>query len=148
MDVYGLAKRAPNGYKTGDVDKHRNLSPGQNRAPGHSPSKVDGFVQSHHPIQDAWAEKNIENYRRNDAPATLLRSASGEPHANISSAQRQRRSMSNGWNTTLKQEFNISYREMLDAGVPEKQARKAINDSYKYFDSLRCPNSKNPFYDI
>ncbi len=112
VDPWGLAKcKAPDGYKEGDVDPHGNLSPGVNRAPGHTNSKSDGFVQSHHPIQDAWAKRRINSYQRNTAPATLLRSASGSPHANISSAQRTRRALPGGWDTTLKQEFHISIKK-------------------------------------
>nr|WP_281271497.1 Rhs family protein [Mangrovibacter plantisponsor] len=149
MDPLGLAKcSAPNGYKTGDVDPHGQLSPGGNRAVGHTNSKADGFVQSHHPIQDAWAKKRISGYQRNSAPATLLKSSSGSSHAAISAAQRARRSVTGGWDTTLKQEFNISYKEMLDAGVPKNQARRSINDSFKYFDGLRENNMSNPFFDI
>ncbi|MCI4239584.1 Rhs family protein, partial [Dickeya dianthicola] len=114
IDPLGLAKcNSPNGYKKGDVDPHGNLSPNANRASGHRNTKSDGFVQSHHPIQDAWAKKRIDGYQRNSAPATLLGSASGSPHAKISAAQRARRAMSGGWDTSLKQEFNTSYREML-----------------------------------
>ena len=79
---------------------------------------------------------------------TLLSSYSGAPHANISTAQRLRRILRAGWNTTLKQAVNVSYREMINAGVPEAQAKKALNDSYKYFDSLRDLNINNPFFDI
>ncbi|WP_282601558.1 RHS repeat-associated core domain-containing protein, partial [Pantoea ananatis] len=54
IDPLGLNKcSAPNGYKTGDVDPHGKLSPGINRSAGHTNSKADGFVQSHHPVQDA-----------------------------------------------------------------------------------------------
>jgi hypothetical protein len=53
-----------------------------------------------------------------------------------------------GWDTTLKQEFHISYKEMIDAGVPKQQARKSISDSYKYFDQLRENNSSNVYFDI
>lgn len=140
--------KAPNGYKTGDVDSHGNLSPNSNRAAGHKNTRIDDFVQSHHPIQDAWAQRRINGYNRNDAPATLLRSSSGNAHANISAAQRIRRAVEGGWNTTLKEEFNISYREMIDAGVSPKQARKAAKDSYKYFDALRKQNVNNPFFDL
>ncbi|WP_455053417.1 hypothetical protein [Mogibacterium sp.] len=90
--------------------------------------------------------KNINGYNRNDAPATLLNSASGEPHAKISSSQRTRRLGPGGWNITLKQEFNISYKEMIDAGVAPEQAKKVIKDSYNYFDSLRGQNIGNPFF--
>lgn len=68
-------------------------------------------------------------------------------HARISAAQRARRA-SDGWNTTLKEEFNTSYKEMLDAGVPKSQAQKALKDSYKYFDSLRGQNLNNPLFNI
>ena len=108
VDILGLKCKSPNGYKTGDVDVHGNLSLQSNRAHGHTNTRADGFVQSHHPIQDLWVQKNINGYNRNDAPATLLKSASGEPHAKISSSQRTRRLGPGGWNTTLKQEFNIS----------------------------------------
>jgi RHS repeat-associated protein len=149
VDPWGLSRcKAPNGYRAGDVDPHGKLSPGANRALGHTNSKNDGFVQSHHPIQDAWAKKRINDYQRNTAPATLLKSASGSPHANISSAQRSRRALPGGWDTTLKQEFHISYKEMIDAGVPKQQARKAISDSYKYFDQLRESNDNNVHFDI
>lgn len=148
IDPFGLKCKAPNGYKTGDVDSHGNLSPNSNRAAGHKNTRIDDFVQSHHPIQDAWAQRRINGYNRNDAPATLLRSSSGNAHANISAAQRIRRAVEGGWNTTLKEEFNISYREMIDAGVSPKQARKAAKDSYKYFDALRKQNVNNPFFDL
>ncbi|ADP13267.1 Rhs family protein [Erwinia sp. Ejp617] len=149
VDPLGLAKcGASGGYKTGDVDPHGKLSPGVNRAVGHTNSKTDGFVQSHHPIQDAWAKKRINAYQRNSAPATLLKSASGSPHAGISAAQRARRAATGGWDTTLKQEFSISYKEMLDAGVPTNQARKSLGDAFKYFDGLRESNMGNPFFDI
>ncbi|WP_281434727.1 RHS repeat-associated core domain-containing protein, partial [Erwinia phyllosphaerae] len=149
VDPLGLTKcGAPNGYKTGDVDPHGKLSPGVNCAAGHTNSKADGFVQSHHPIQDAWAKKRISGYQRSSAPATLLRSSSGSPHAAISAAQRTRRAATGGWDTALKQEFNISYKEMLDAGVPTNQTRKSLSDAFKYFDGLRESNMSNPFFDI
>ncbi|WP_317162799.1 RHS repeat-associated core domain-containing protein [Tenacibaculum maritimum] len=148
IDPFGLDCKRPGGYKNGDVDLHGNLSPGKNRANGHKNIKPDNLVQSHHGIQDAWAKKNINNYKRNSAPATLLPSSSGMSHAKISAAQRARRRAQGGWNTSLKEEFNISYKEMIDAGTPKAQAQKALKDSYKYFDSLREHNLNNPFFNI
>lgn len=108
----------------------------------------DGFIQSHHPIQDAWAQKWIEGYKRNDAPAVLLQSSSGAPHAAISAAQRSRRAKPGGWNTTLLDEFNKGFEEMIKAGIPVGQAKKAFKDAYSYFDTLREANKNNPNFDI
>lgn len=140
--------KKPGGYKNGDVDQHGLLSPGANRASGHHNIKPDDFIQSHHPIQDAWAKRRINGYKRNKALGILLPSSSGMSHANISLAQRLRRSANGGWNTTLRDEFNIGYREMLNAGVPTKQAQKAFKQAYKYFDNLRNQNLNNPFFNI
>ncbi|MDX5630817.1 MULTISPECIES: hypothetical protein [unclassified Brenneria] len=78
----------------------------------------------------------------------MLGSSSGSPYAGISAAHRTKRAMLGGWDTSLKQEFNISYREMLDAGVHSGQAKKSLNAAYKYFDGLRKNNIGNPFFDI
>ncbi len=37
---------------------------------------------------------------------------------------------------TLKDEFNKSFKEMLDSGVPEKQVKKLASKAYKYFNEL------------
>ena len=132
--VHNKCKK-PNGYETGDIDRHGNLSPQKNRKVGHTNSATDGYVQSHHIIQDEWAVKNIPSYRRNDAPAILLKSKSGSAHALISSSQRKRRKTL-GYATSLRDEFNFSYSSMIDAGVSKKSAQKAIKKSYKYFNSL------------
>jgi toxin YxiD len=127
------------GYKTWDVDLHGNLSPGTNRAPGYQDIATDGYVQSHHLIQNEWGKRWAKKvglpYDENKASAMLLKSDSGSPHAKISAAQRERRRVK-GFDTDIQSEFNISYREMLDAGVEIKIGRKAIHDAYKYFESL------------
>ncbi len=41
-----------------------------------------------------------------------------------------------GYNTDIVYEFNTSYRELIDAGVDERSARRAIRSAYKYFDSI------------
>ncbi|MCB9706800.1 MAG: hypothetical protein H6711_33455, partial [Myxococcales bacterium] len=128
------------GHQTGDVSLHGNLTPQRNRAPGHHNVREDGFVQSHHPIQDEWARRYAAEhglpYNSKDAPALLLRSASGEPHAKLSALQRVRRRRAGGWGTTPRAEFQTAYRELLDAGVSRTTARQAINRAYKYFDNL------------
>ena len=125
----------PNGYSVGDVDKHGMLSPGANRASGNHNVANEGRVQSHHVIQDKWAQKNVPGYNRNDATAILLETGTGKPHTSITNSQRERRSTV-GYNTSIQDGFNSSYRDLIDAGVDEKTARKAIKDAYKYFDGL------------
>ncbi|MFV3284721.1 RHS repeat-associated core domain-containing protein, partial [Pseudomonas sp. NY15356] len=135
VDPWGWACNKPGGYKAGDVDAHGNLSPQVNRAVGHKNIAADDFVQSHHFIQHEWAKLNVKGYKRNSAPAILLKSSSGESHAMISAMQRARRRVS-GFGGTLRDEFNIAYREMIDAGVSPDVARRAASKSYKYYESL------------
>lgn len=49
--------------------------------------------------------------------------------------QRSRRRIE-GWGGTIRDEFNVAYREMIEAGVDNNAARKAASRSYKYFYSL------------
>ncbi|WP_438298531.1 hypothetical protein [Sporosarcina sp. FA15] len=134
----GNAKR-PEGYRTGDVDEHGYLSPGVNRALGNKNIASDKRIQSHHPIQNEWAKRWAKrggfDYSEKKAHAILLPSITGQPHAEISSMQRRRRK-TDGFDTDIRYEFNESYREMIEAGVEQKSARRAIGDSYKYFDKL------------
>jgi hypothetical protein len=127
--------KRPGGYQVQDADAHGNLSPGRNRALGHKNEASDNLVQSHHGIQHEWAKLNVAGYKKNEAPGVLLPSSSGMSHANISSAQRTRRA-TEGFNTDIRYEFNTSYREMIDAGVPESVTRKAMIQSYKYYNNL------------
>ncbi|MFY1583667.1 DUF6531 domain-containing protein [Micromonospora sp. WMMD734] len=126
----------PGGHQVNDVAPHRVLSPGVNRAVGNKNIAADGMVQSHHIIQNEWAVNNkISGYSRGDAPAILLRSSSGEAHALISAAQRARRTAM-GYSTSIQSEFQASYRQLLNAGVSQDVAQKAIKDAYKYFNDL------------
>ena len=136
LDPFGLAKcKKPGGYKTHDVDEHGLLSPKSNRAPGYTNTAADSRIQSHHPIQQEWAKRNVPGYNPDKAPAILLPSSSGMSHAQISSAQRTFR-RANGYGTSVKQEFNEAVRQMRSAGVPEAAIRKTMRQNYKYFDSL------------
>ena len=124
-----------NGYKKNDVDAYKKLKKQSNRAVGNKNIADDNWVQAHHPIQNEWAEINVPGYNKNNAPSILLESGKGAPHANISAAQRARRKVT-GYATNIVDEFNISYREMIDAGVDVKSAKKAMKKAYKYFDEL------------
>nr|WP_235709029.1 hypothetical protein [Bacillus mycoides] len=75
------------------------------------------------------------DYNEKKAQAILLPSSSGLPHAKISAMQRKGRRLE-GYDTDINYEFNVSYREMIEAGVDQKTARKVLVDAYKYFDSL------------
>ena len=137
--------KRPEGYKKNDRDAHGNLSKQTNRAPGNRNNREDDNIQSHHSVQDKWAEKNNDklfdgNYRRDDAPGILLQTKNG-PHRDINKAQIKRRKElrqqgKDPWGTSIKVEFNTGYKQMINAGVSKKAARKAIKQSYKYFDSI------------
>ncbi|KPW41412.1 Rhs family protein, partial [Pseudomonas syringae pv. apii] len=135
VDPWGWACNRPGGYKVGDVDVHGNLSPTANRAPGNKNIPSDKHIQSHHFIQDKWATQNVAGYKTKAAPAVLLKSSSGESHAIVSARQNARRRL-NGFNGSLKEEFGIAYKELIDAGVNPNLAKKTASRSYKYFDSL------------
>ncbi|MGE7431609.1 MULTISPECIES: hypothetical protein [Bacillus cereus group] len=96
---------------------------------------ADNRIQSHHPIQNEWAIKGGFDYNEKKAQTILLTSSFGLPHAKISGIQRKRRRLE-GYDTDINYEFNVSYREMIEAGVDQKTARKVLVDAYKYFDSL------------
>ncbi len=134
------------GYKVNDIDKYKKNSPGQNRAEGHKHSPEDGRVESHHPIQNEWAirwaKRYHKKYSKRNAPGILLKSSSGEAHAQLSALQRERR-MREGFNTSIRHEFNTSYKEILGVEdeygnklISTKDARKAIKEAYRYFDSI------------
>ena len=110
-----------------------------NRAPGNKNIASDNRIQSHHPIQNErakrWAKEGGFDYNEKKASAILLPSSSGQSHAKISSMQRKRRKIE-GFNTDIRYECNVSYREMIEAGVDQKAARKAMKDAYKYFEGL------------
>jgi RHS repeat-associated protein len=139
VDPWGWVCNKPGGYKAGDVDVHGNLSPQTNRATGNKNIAADDFVQSHHFIQHEWAKVNVKGYKRNSAPAILLKSSSGESHAMISAMQRMRRKAA-GFGGTLRDEFNVAYKEMIDAGVSPDAAKRAASKSYKYYEALGAFN--------
>ncbi|PKU50035.1 RHS repeat-associated core domain-containing protein, partial [Lysinibacillus fusiformis] len=137
IDPLGLSCKRPGGYKTNDVDAHKNLSPQKNRAPGHANKSADSLVQSHHFIQQEWVRQNLKGASKinRNSPAILVRSSSGQPHAQISRLQNLRRANS-GYNNSLKSEFNIAYREMVQAGVSKKHIQRLAKEAYKYFNGL------------
>ncbi|MGH0587096.1 hypothetical protein ACQVQY_13525 [Bacillus mycoides] len=127
------------GYIVEDVDLYKKMSPNKNRALGFRNTKNDGLVQAHHAIQDEWAKiwakTSGNNYSSRQAPSILIKSTSGEPHAIISALQRARR-RNEGFSTDIIYEFNISYKEMIEAGVDLKVAKKVMREAYRYFDEL------------
>jgi RHS repeat-associated protein len=118
------------GYRVNDTGRHGDLSPNTGRASGHSTSTPDGRVQSHHPVQQKWASENIDGYDPDDAPTILLRTTKGNPHALINGMQRR---TGNGAGNTLRQEMSRGYRQMIDAGVDPRAAKKAMKKNYNYF---------------
>jgi RHS repeat-associated protein len=134
----------PGGHQTFDVGEHGVLSPGGNRANGFSNTRADRMVQSHHFIQNEWAVNNIAKYRKNKGIAILLESISGAHHAEVSRLQtirrnaRKRRGEPTWGNHGIRQEFQYAYRDLIDAGVPAKHAKRVARKAYKYFEELEA----------
>ncbi|MDR3413226.1 MAG: RHS repeat-associated core domain-containing protein, partial [Formivibrio sp.] len=100
------------------------------------PSPRPTGQQSHHIIQDAWAQANVPGYSRGSAPAVLLTQSPN--HATVTALQNARRDarIAAGqpkWGTSMDEEFNNSYRDLGAAGMSEKCKRKAIKKAYKHF---------------
>ena len=127
----------PEGYKVGDVDDYKHLSPGITRAEGNRNIAEDNRVQAHHIIQDKWAKENLDNtkYKRKEAPSILLETGTGKAHTSVTNSQRQRRKEV-GYDTDINTEFRESYKDLINSGVDSKTAQKAIKKSYKYFDGI------------
>ena len=128
------------GYKTYEIDEYRRISPGKNRALGHSANKIDGKIQAHHIIQDEWAKQNIKNYKSREAPAILIPTNKGREHAIITGMQKHRYYLNNKSfkHGTIKEMFNVSYKDLISSGVNKKISQKAIKKAYKYFDSINA----------
>ena len=128
------------GYKTYEIDEYRRISPGKNRAIGHSRYKKDGNIQAHHIIQNEWAKQNVKNYSQYKAPAVLLPSNKGMEHAIITGRQRVRYNVSGKSFEygTIKEIFNLGYKDLIDSGVNKKITQNAIKKAYKYFDSINA----------
>lgn len=130
------------GYKTYDIDEYDTIRKKKYRAKGHSSKKSDGYIQAHHIIQDKWAIKNVNNYKSGLAPTILLPTGKGKEHAVINGMQRSRRNieLKRYESTTIKEEFNYSYNELINSGVNKKIVQNAIKKAYKYFDSINVFN--------
>ena len=117
----------PEGYKVGDVDDYKHLSPGITRAEGNRNIAEDNRVQAHHIIQDKWAKENLDNtkYKRKEAPSILLETGTGKAHTSVTNSQRQRRKEV-GYDTDINTEFRESYKDLINSGVDSKTAQKAI----------------------
>ncbi|SDP16391.1 RHS repeat-associated core domain-containing protein [Clostridium gasigenes] len=127
------------GYKTYDIDKYSKAGKGGNRANGYAHTKQDGLIEAHHPIQDEWAKQwekaTGKKYSSYKAPTILLRTGKGEIHSKISALQSERWSIE-GFNTDIVHEFNMGYKELIQAGAKCKYAKKAIREAYRYFDNI------------
>jgi hypothetical protein len=66
-----------------------------------------------------------------------------QDHSAITSAQNARRDvrLANGqgkWSSSIRDEFENAAKDLTQAGVSEKCKRKALKNSYKYFDKLEA----------
>ena len=93
------------------------MSPNKNRALGFRNTKMMDWykrITQYKMNGLRYGLKQAVNYSSRQAPSILLKSTSGEPHAIISALQRARR-RNEGFSTDIIYEFNISYKEMIEA---------------------------------
>jgi hypothetical protein len=91
-----------------------------------------GVKDAHHVIQDA-AVRDLPGYDTNKAPGVQLEGPStkiGSPHYKATQAQR----LPGGG--TYGAERRIGYRSLREAGYTKEQARAAIFEADKYFESI------------
>jgi hypothetical protein len=115
----------------------------------HSPmtDELGGFFQSHHPIQDAWAEKTgLPGYDRNAANGVLLRDRhGGSPHQTITARQNARRG--DIANRTYLDERKLMNEDLRAAECPQDVIDKVVAANDKYFGDLyknAIKNGKTP----
>jgi hypothetical protein len=91
-----------------------------------------GVKDAHHVIQDA-AVRDLPGYDTNKAPGVQLEGPStkvGSPHYNATQSQRT------AGGGTYGSERKIGYRALREAGFTREQARSAISEADKYFESI------------
>jgi len=104
-----------------------------------------GFFQSHHGIQDKWAEVKFKSfcekhglnnpYSRNDCPTINLRdSMKGSPHRNVTDLQASRKSLRDSYDYQSMRNHVLT--DMTAANVPFKFQNKLISESDIYFKNL------------
>jgi len=103
---------------------------------------TSNFNYSRDIVQDRWALINLPDlYSSGDASTVLLRSVRGESHniVNLRQRARQRDRLSAGqgaWSSTLKQEFNYAYGDLIAAGMTRRDAGRLMSQTYKYFKKI------------
>jgi hypothetical protein len=97
---------------------------------------ANGFFESHHGVQDAWArDVGLPHYSRNEAPAILLRDThSGTPHRAITNRQAARAGTRS--NRTYADERQLLEADLTEAGVPPATIARHLAEQDAYFGKL------------
>jgi hypothetical protein len=109
-------------------------------------------LQSHHILQDQWAQQNVPGYSRGAAPAILLETGANPtrlPHTIVSNLQNARRDArvaagQGRWSTTAREELTNSSNDLrtalqstnLTAREADRIRKHALRRAYKHFDEL------------
>ena len=99
-------------------------------------------LESHHPIQDEWAKKNVAGYNSQEAPGHLLAVGKGEEHTSISNDQRKLDPRSGSIREWSDKSFSSARSEAVNqyekAGLmtPEKKGFEALSRSDSYLFTL------------
>jgi len=104
----------------------------------HSPmtEELRGFFQSHHGIQDKWAQEvKLPGYDRNEAPGILLRdSRGGSPHQTVTARQSAR--AADRSSRTYMDERKLLVEDLQKAEVPQSVIDRAVAANDEYYGRL------------
>ncbi|ANR79228.1 hypothetical protein BBB57_13740 [Kosakonia sacchari] len=108
-----------------------------------------GRLQSHHGLQQEWANNNLSKYGYDPklAPTVTIETGKGLPHTIISNAQNARRDLrvtqGNGkWSSSLQSELDNIVTDFRDAGFDDVSIQKVLEQQYKMLDKLNVPYNK------
>jgi hypothetical protein len=112
-----------------------------------------GRLQSHHGLQQEWAEENLKGYKYDPelAPTVTLETGKGFPHTKISQLQNARRDArvragQGKWSSTLQQELEYIASDLSTAGFPDPVIKEVLQQQYKMLDKLGVPYTPIPGY--
>ncbi len=107
-------------------------------------------LQSHHPVQQAWANANLPDYDCDEAPTVLLETGPFTPHSTINELQRQRAAarVAAGkgiWSSTIDEELQFIVDDFKDVGFDDNVILAVLEQQFKMLKKLGIPFTPRHF---